>query len=308
LLAAVLLACAAAAPAPAAVVYTTVDNPSAGTGGTALYDLDGPRIVGTFFDQAGASHGFVYDGTTWTNVDHPDAVAPRGTAAYGVSNGTIVGAYVDAGGRTFGYAYDGTTWTTLAHPPVATGPVDTFARGVDGDTVVGYFIESQVARGFVYRNGAFTDLVIPAAVGTFPDDIDQGRIVGTIEDLVGSHAFVRDGLLVTPIDHPLGAVLGTFGSGIDGGRIVGNYLDALDGSAHGFLYEGGQFTNVDFPGATDTTVNGINGDRIVGSYQDAAGVTHGFIATVPEPTAAVAAVVTGGLVAGRRPRRAARPD
>jgi hypothetical protein len=300
------LACAATS-ASAAFVYSTLDDPFAGPGGTVPYDVDGSRIVGTFIDPAGATHGFVYDGATWTTLDHPNAAAPRGTSAYGVFDGILCGSYVDATGRTFGYTFDGTNWTTLAHPPLAAGPVDTFARGVDGDTVVGYFIESQVARGFVYRNGTFSDLIVPAVVGTFPDDIQGGRIVGTIEDLAGSHAFVSDGLLFTPVDHPLGSVLGTFGSGIDGGRIVGNYLDSLDGSSHGFLYEGGQFTDVNFPGATDTTVNGIQGDRIVGSYVDAAGLTHGFIATVPEPVGVSAVLVGGGLVSLRRARRAA-PD
>jgi hypothetical protein len=302
------LSASAAQVASAAFVYSTLDNPIAGAGGTLPYDLDGNRIVGTYFDRAGASHAFVYDGATWTTLDHPNAAAPRGTAAYGVSDGVLCGTYVDATGRTLGYTYDGTTWNTLAHPPLATGPVDTFARGVEGDTVVGYFIESQIARGFVYRNGTFTDLVIPAAVGTFPDDTNAGRIVGTVEDVVGSHAFVRDGAVVIPIDHPLGAILGTFGSGIDGGRIVGNYLDFPTGASHGFLYENGTFTPIDYPGATDTTVNGINGDRVVGSYLDAAGVTHGFIASVPEPAEAAAIMASAAALTLRRARRTARPE
>jgi hypothetical protein len=307
LLAAVLSA-SAADFASAAFVYFTLDNPQAGAGGTAAYDLDGDRIVGTYFDPAGASHAFVYDGATWTSLDHPDAAAPRGTAAYGVSDGVIVGSYVDATGRTLGYTYDGTTWTTLSHPPLASGPADTFARGVDGDTVVGYYIESQVARGFVYRNGTFTDLVVPGAVGTFPNDVDAGLIAGTIEDALGSHAFVRDGAVVIPIDHPLGAILGTFGSGIDDGRVVGNYLGFPDGASHGFLFENGTFTPIDYPGATDTTVNGINGDRVVGSYLDAAGVTHGFIATIPEPAGGAAVVASAGLLTLRRARRASRAE
>jgi hypothetical protein len=307
LLAAVLSA-SAGEFAAAAFVYSTIDNPLAGAGGTVPYDLDGNRIVGTYFDKAGTSHAFVYDGVTWTPLDHPNAAAPRGTAAYGVSDGVLCGSFVDSTGRTFGYTYDGTTWTTLAHPPLATGPVDTFARGIDGDTVVGYFIESQVARGFVYRNGTFTDLIIPPAVGTFPNDVNAGRIVGTIEDVLGSHAFLKDGALVIPIDHPLGAILGTFGNGIDGERVVGNYLDLLDGASHGFLYEDGTFTPIDYPGATDTIVNGINGDRVVGSYVDAAGVTHGFLATVPEPAAGAAMVASAGLLTLRRARRTTRPE
>ena len=153
ILLAAMLSAFAARPAAAAFIYSTLDNPLAGPGGTIPYDLDGNRIVGTYFDRAGASHAFVYDGATWTTLDHPNAAAPRGTAAYGVSDGVLCGSFVDAAGRTFGYTYDGNTWTVLARPPRGAGPVDTFARGIDGNTVVGYSIESQSARGFVYAGG-----------------------------------------------------------------------------------------------------------------------------------------------------------
>jgi len=72
--------------------------------------------------------------------------------------------------------------------------------------------------------------------------------------------------------------------------------------------EDGTFTPIDYPGATDTIVNGINGDRVVGSYVDAAGVTHGFLATVPEPAAGAAMVASAGLLTLRRARRTTRPE
>ena len=274
------------APAQAALTYTTLDHPLAGGGGTVPYDLDGNTIVGTFRDAAGVAHAFTYDGTTWTTLDHPAAAAPRGTAAYGIDDGIICGAYVDATGQTFGYLFDGVTWTTLAHPPVGLGRPDTFARGISGNTVVGYYIEGPVTRGFVYNAGSFADLIVPGATGTFPEDVDGSRVVGTFEDPLGSHGFLTEGALIAPFDHPLGALLGTFGSGVDGSSVVGTYLSILDGSAHGFLFDRGEYIPVDYPGATDTAVNGINGPRLVGSYVDAAGATHGFLAVVPEPTAA----------------------
>jgi probable HAF family extracellular repeat protein len=61
------------------------------------------------------------------------------------------------------------------------------------------------------------------------------------------------------------------------GDIVGRY-DTADGRTHGYLLSGGEFTSIDFPGATLTTANGINarGD-IVGRYFSADGVQHGFL-------------------------------
>ena len=293
-----------AGPALGQFSYTTLDHPLAGAGGTVAYDLDGGRIVGTYLDAAGVSHAFTYDGATWTTLDHPAAAAPRGTAAFGVSGGNVVGTYVDATGQVFGYVYDGREWTTLTRPPPGPGRTDTFARGVSGSTVVGHYIESQVARGFVYDAGTFTDVVVPGAVGTFPDDTDDGRIVGSFEDLLGTHGFISDGTGTTVLDHPLGT-LGTFVTGVDGAAVVGTYLGLPDASAHGFLYEGGRYTPIDIPGATDTSVNGIDGLRVVGSYVDAAGATHGFLLTIPEPSAAAVALLALWLPA-RRPRRRRR--
>ena len=296
----------AAVPASAALTHTTIEHPLARTGGTVPYDVDAGRIVGAYRDASGSSHAFTYDGTTWTTADHPDAAAPRGTSAYGIADGLICGAFVDGSGRTHGFVYDGVNWVTLDRPPTGLGPVDTVARSVsDEGTVVGHSIESLVARGFVSRGGTFTDLVVPGSIGTFPDDIDAGRIVGTFDDVVGSHGFMFDGGILTPIDHPLGIIFGTFLSGVDGSNVVGNYLDPLDGSAHGFLFDGANFTDLDVPGATDTTVNGIGGDKVVGVYVDTAGISHGFVATIPEPSLAALFLTSIGFVV-RRPMRGGR--
>ena len=304
-LAAVLIVCAAGRAG--AITYTSLDHPLAGRGGTVAYDIDGSRIVGAYFDAAGASHAFVYDNSIWSTLDHPNAAAPRGTAAYGVSNGLITGTYVEPSGQTFGYLYDGSNWTTLSYPAGATGRVDTFARGVSGGTVVGYYIDSLATRGFIYEGGTFRDLVVPGATGTFPEDVDAGRIVGTFDNAAGTHGFLLEGGMVRTIDHPLGTILGTYVTGIDGANIVGSYLSILDGSSHGFLYDSSRFTAIDYPGAADTTVNGIDGDRVVGSYVDTAGNVHGFIAVIPEP-AALAWAGPGVLLACRRRRRRVSPQ
>ena len=290
-----------ACPASGSFVFTTLDNPLAGAGGTVPYDIEGEQVVGTYLDEAGAAHGFSFDGLTWTPLDHPAAEPPRGTSAYGISNGIICGTYVANSGQAFGFLYDGVNWTTLEHPPLGVGRVDTFARGISDDTVVGYYIESLAARGFVYRDGTYTDVVFPGSVGTFPDDVDAARVVGTYDDLIATHGFILDDGVLATLDHPLGLPLGTFVTGVEGPYIVGNYLSPADGSSHGFLYDGASFIPVDVPGATDTAVQGIGGGRIVGSYVDAAGTTHGFVAAIPEPTAAALTLFAATLVA-QRPR------
>lgn len=301
-----LLLAMCAAPAAAQFTSTTLDHPLAGPGGTVVHDFSGDRFVGTYLDPAGASHGFTYDGATWTTLDHPSAAGPGGTAAYGVSSGHVTGTFVDASGQTFGYLYDGTNWRTIARPPVAGGPVDTFARGVSGDTVVGYAIERLSTRGFIFNAGIVTDLIAEGATGTFPDDVDGGRVVGWVEDLAGTHGFVYDGATLRTFDHPLGLPLGTFATGIDGGNVVGTYVSFPQGAARGFLYDGVRFQPIDFPGATSTSVQGIEGLRVVGSYDDAAGRRHGFVITVPEPSLAMVPLGCLWLLTRRRRRREAR--
>ena len=49
------------------------------------------------------------------------------------------------------------------------------------------------------------------------------------------------------------------------------YLDAL-GESHGLVLSKGNFTTVDVPGATSTSIKGINhAGEMVGWYSDAAG-------------------------------------
>ena len=299
-----LLLALGAGPASAAIVYTQLDHPLAGPGGTTPYAIYGERIVGGYLDAANRSHCFVYEFGSWATLDHPEAVG--GTTAYGVSATRISGSYVAASGQVLGFLYDGSTWATLEHPPIGVTRGDTFARGVSDGTVVGYYIEAAVARGFIYSGGTFTDIAPPGAINTFPRDINSGRVVGNYDDPLGTHGFVFDALNWLTLDHPLGAVLGTFVTGVDGANVVGYYSGLPTGAAHGFLYDGADFLPIDFPGATDTEVNGIDGDRVVGSYVDAAGQRHGFVAAIPEPGGAAALVLLPAAACARRRRRAAR--
>jgi probable HAF family extracellular repeat protein len=52
----------------------------------------------------------------------------------------------------------------------------------------------------------------------------------------------------------------------------------LSGPSIAFLYSGGTFTNIEFPGAISTGVGGINdAGQIVGSFSDTNNIAHGFL-------------------------------
>jgi probable HAF family extracellular repeat protein len=63
------------------------------------------------------------------------------------------------------------------------------------------------------------------------------------------------------------------------GYVVGIFVDSA-GIEHGFLWQNGNYTTIDFPGAVATEALGINSEnnfKIVGDYLDQNGVIHGFL-------------------------------
>jgi probable HAF family extracellular repeat protein len=66
------------------------------------------------------------------------------------------------------------------------------------------------------------------------------------------------------------------------------YINAIDDCyagppTHGFLLRQGEYTAIDFPGSTSTSVFGINDDGVmVGFFSDKKGHTHGFKAVPKE--------------------------
>ena len=60
-------------------------------------------------------------------------------------------------------------------------------------------------------------------------------------------------------------------------EVVGEFDDA-DGNTHGFVLSKGEYTQIDVPGASVTTVNGINANgEFVGSYIVDGGLPHAFL-------------------------------
>jgi hypothetical protein len=65
----------------------------------------------------------------------------------------------------------------------------------------------------------------------------------------------------------------------DRGQIVGLYIDA-GGAEHGFLFNNGQYSSIDFPGAVATEALAINNrgvPTVAGDYVDSSGIVHGFV-------------------------------
>ena len=97
---------------------------------------------------------------------------------------------------------------------------------------------------------------------------DQGTIVGMYGFLDASGNF-------TPMINYPDPDAWTIPMGINNSNeMVGYYMDAT-GHHHGFLYSGGNFTLIDFPGTNYTELNGINDSgNIVGSSAEGHGLLY----------------------------------
>jgi hypothetical protein len=246
-----------------AITYTTLDDPLA-PGHTFAQGISGGNIVGWYDDTSGGTHGFLYNGSTYTTLDDPLARPSGFTEPRAISGGNIVGDYYDNSGFSHAFLYNGSSYTTLNFPqpvgisggniinsayayhfdgsiyatlndPLA-GPQGTYASGVSGGNIVGYYLDtSSLGHGFLYDGSTFRTLDYPlGAIATVARGISGNNIVGYYFDSsYAAHAFLYNGSTYTTLDDPPGTFLTDAGLAIDGNRIVGTYYDAA--GYHGFV-------------------------------------------------------------------------
>ncbi len=115
---------------------------------------------------------------------------------------------------------------------------------------------------------------------------NAGAIAGDFVDAKGiQHGMILAGKKLTSVDHDDCANTGGFSSGAiafyginSAGAAAGWCTNTKTGVNEAFVYAGGKFTTVEFPGSSSTDAIGINdkGD-VVGLYVDSSGVQHGFV-------------------------------
>jgi probable HAF family extracellular repeat protein len=206
----------------------------------------------------------------------------------------IVGYYVIPGGSVPSYVQ--TFRAVAAHTPFLTiappGSGGSYASGINAHGVVagGYcsgctYPASQ--HGYTWDHGTFTTIDYPGAMSTAVYGInDRGQIVGGFcphSAVCGgsilnptAHAFLDDHGMFTQLDYP-GNVNQTQANAIsNAGQIVGTYTDLT--GLHSFLYQNGNYTNIDDSNAVWTDATTINNHGVVaGSYQDGQVRVHGFL-------------------------------
>ena len=261
------------------------------------FRISGNNIMGDYFDGSWI-RWYVYNipSSTYTTLNVPGTDLP--TIAVDISGDNVVGYYSEPFGippahylRGFVYNIPSSTYTTLDIPcDCPTWTIAVAALGIDGNNIVGMYIDDQsVSHGFIY-NGTYTTFDVP---GVDLSSCTQMRMSGNnivascTDASLNEYTFLYNlsNSTYTLIDVP-GSVpmppgyATTEVGGISGNNIVGWYGDA-NGNYHGFVYNipSSTYTPIDVPGAfMMTEAWGIDGNHIVGWYINSNGI-HGFLAT-----------------------------
>ncbi|HUB26263.1 MAG TPA: hypothetical protein VL992_12610 [Tepidisphaeraceae bacterium] len=273
--------------------FTTIDDPFAfGQFGTQVVGISGNTIVGAYQDsRTGTVRGFIDSAGTFTPLDAPAAAGI--TQITGISGNSVIGFYEDSdyAWHSFEYNVAAQTFTILNETAPTRDNSGTYAMGISGDTIVGYYAS--------------------------PTSNSAGS---------STHAFSLTGSTYTNFDYPESTSgttvtdpLATIAAGISGNLVVGTTqiqyttntghgLTFLDVSS-GFLYDGATFTLLNVPSSESefgygTDAQAISGNTVVGYYNVDANTYEGFETTVPEPASICFLLAPVLLLKRRRGSRA----
>jgi len=282
--------------------WQTLDAPNSSA--TFIYGIDGNNIVGSFQENTGGNiitKGFLFNGFTWTTLEAPGATYTRPLK---ISGNKVVGFFQDSNFFDYGFIYENGVWNVFSHPD--SQGLGTQFRGIDGSTIVGtYNSPSGGSKMFSFDGQNYTNLLNTNNVYTVPNGISGSTIVGyDYGDWpnIKLNGFVKTDGNMSLLNYPNSG--DTALHDIDGDKIVGDYsITTGDWLTLGLFYDGSSWTTLQMPDSIHTGARGIDGNTIVGEYADQNNVYHGFILTVPEPSAlSLLAVGLGGWAMIRRRR------
>ena len=287
-------------PLNAQINWQTFDVP--GATHTWIDGIDGANIVGSFYDGS-TTKGFLYNRQTevFNILQSPSA---DWTLPLAISNETVVGSI---GSNTsmvrngFAYYSQSNSWSLLNPPQGVQSDLE--AYGIDGANIVG---GTGSGMSFLLNGSNWTFFNSPFGNGSSAEGISGSKIVGTYFDTFDTQVMSLSGGYIKENDNwtllNVSGARETKPRDVDGNNIIGQFRMG-DWTTRSFLFDGANWTYLDAPLANSTFAYGIDGNTIVGSYNDASDVSHGFILTVPEPSAlSLLAIGLGGLAMMRRRR------
>ena len=170
--------------------------------------IDGSNITGYYQDNSFKVRGFLYNGSTYSNIIADPLAVFNQTVVEKISGSNIIGRNSNISPPNM-FIYDGTTFTYFAYP----GGVNSQAAGIDGLNIVGGALVDGVNKGFLYDGSTFTDIVYPGATSTGANGIYGLNIVGTALVDGAYRGFLYDGSTFTDIIYPGASATGANGIG-----------------------------------------------------------------------------------------------
>jgi probable HAF family extracellular repeat protein len=174
---------------------------------------------------------------------------------------TVIAAFVFFGlvtagnSQQTGFIYSNGTYTTFNVP----GADVTYLRGINNSgEIVGEYYLGAAQQAFLFNSGQFTNITPPSSDGSYAFGINNsGQIVGSDHQIGGAQ---YSGYLFSGGSFNTNFPSGQLNGINDAGQIVGTFGPS-------FIYSGGTYTTVAFPGAVATDAVGINNSgQIVGAY------------------------------------------
>jgi autotransporter-associated beta strand protein len=157
-------------------------------------------------------HSFTYDTNGYSaQLDYPDPLSlyegiALSTQAQGTDGTTVVGYHLISDYNPLGvnYNYRGFTlnngtWATLNAP----NAFNTYAMGINGGNIVGYFNDFVGVHGFLYDGNSYLILDFPGAIETRAFGISGDVIVGSYVDSLGISRGFSTTIPETPITNTI---------------------------------------------------------------------------------------------------------
>ncbi len=206
---------------------------------------------------------------TFGLVDYPRSQIG---AAYGINDsGKIVGGYNNTNVMEYtsdhGFELKGDKYSTINYPSAL--QTDAFGINKSGEIVGSFVDSSENVHGFKLAGGTYTQLDYPGAYFTAAVGINvSGEIVGTYaaspsDDLTG---FLLSSGTYTSISAP--GSYDTEAVGLNKYGVVAGYYSDSSTNIHGFTYDKGTLTTIDYGnGNPNTYLSGIDDSgAVVGGY------------------------------------------
>ncbi len=240
-------------------------------------------MLATTWDINDYRLGFFYNTTSGSWTTRLSPLSGCQTFLCGIDGNNIVGYYEGGVETSFLYNMTSETWTHFDFPWADSIEM----HGIDGSNIVGSYVDSSNHRhGFFYEmtSEVWWDLDFPGAASTIMYGIDENNIVGYYypTEYSGAVGCFYDMTSDTWTTLEMPGASNTYIHGIDGNNIVGSYWVGIE--VHGFLYDGTNWTHLDFP------AYGVDGSTIVGSN---------VIYIIPEPITLLLFAL-GGLTLRKR--------